>query len=164
LCHLKARAKEGGDALRSPQTHPKTRPAPTTRTKRRPRRVPPRGRRSEPPQTRQADPTIRPNPGHVSRAPSSGVITARRYPFANLPKTDFFNTIAPKQPFARITPPNVRLEGCSVAEPFFHLFGSSTRTDLPRKVSSSALLRKRHPRSRSSRARACNLGPLAGDA
>src|SRR5204862_7483958 len=68
LCHLKARTKKGRDAVRSPQTHPEARPPAIARTERRPRRVPPRRDRSEPPQTRQADPNTRANPGVRSRA------------------------------------------------------------------------------------------------
>jgi hypothetical protein len=50
------REKEGRDAIRPPQTHPRTQPLATTRSMRRPRRVPPRRHRPEPAETGQADP------------------------------------------------------------------------------------------------------------
>src|SRR5205823_3794224 len=49
-------AQKGRDAVRSPKAYSEARSAPTTRAERRPQRVPPRRDRSEPPQTRQADP------------------------------------------------------------------------------------------------------------
>ena len=59
LRHLAPRAKEGRDAVRAPQTHPQARPTATTRSERRPRRVPPRRHRPEPTQARQAHPLDR---------------------------------------------------------------------------------------------------------
>src|SRR5438045_1097007 len=53
---MNARTKKGRESVRSPQTQPEARPPAIARTERRPRRVPPRRDRSEPPQTRQADP------------------------------------------------------------------------------------------------------------
>ena len=47
---LPARAEEGRDAVRPPQTHPEARPPAPARAQRRPRRVPPRRHRPEPPQ------------------------------------------------------------------------------------------------------------------
>src|SRR5204862_8348330 len=52
----RAASAKGRDAVRSPQAYSEARSAPTTRAERRPRRVPPRRDRSEPPQTRPADP------------------------------------------------------------------------------------------------------------
>jgi hypothetical protein len=51
---MDASAQEGRDAVRSPQAHPPARPPPTTRTMRRPRRVPPRRHRPEPQEACQA--------------------------------------------------------------------------------------------------------------
>ena len=48
--------QEGRDAVRAPQAHPASRPAPITRTERRPRRVPSRSHRPEPQEARQTDP------------------------------------------------------------------------------------------------------------
>ena len=62
-------AEEGRDAVRAPQAHPEARPPATTRTERRPRRVPPRSRRPEPPQTRKADPDANADPGLKEAAP-----------------------------------------------------------------------------------------------
>src|SRR5215472_7251094 len=52
-----ARAQEGRNAVRTPQTHPEARPAAITRAKWRPRRVPSRRHRPKPSQARQADPS-----------------------------------------------------------------------------------------------------------
>ena len=49
-------AQEGRDAVRPPQAHPEARSPAITRAERRPRRVPPRRHRPEPPEARQADP------------------------------------------------------------------------------------------------------------
>ena len=56
LCHLAPPAEEDRDAVRPSQAHPEARQAAATGTERCPRRVPPRRRRPEPPQTRQAHP------------------------------------------------------------------------------------------------------------
>ena len=58
--HLATAAQEGRDAVRPPQTHPQARPAATTRTERRARRVPPRSHRPEPQEAGEADPATEP--------------------------------------------------------------------------------------------------------
>ena len=56
LCDFNAGQKEGGNALRPPETHPKAGSPPPQRPKRCPRRIPPRSNRSKPPQTGKAPP------------------------------------------------------------------------------------------------------------
>jgi hypothetical protein len=59
--------EKGRDAVRAPQANSEARSAPITRTKRSPRRVPPRRNCPEPPQTRQADPTAEGDLGGLRR-------------------------------------------------------------------------------------------------
>lgn len=94
MARLALRTQEGRDALRSPQAHYAPRPSPTTRSLWRTRRVPPRGRRSEPPQARQTDPDaqlgygLRPSPFARSDSTPASVSS----------NTAFFNSIGQMQP------------------------------------------------------------------
>src|SRR6202040_2301277 len=65
LHRLTTRAKEGRDAVRSPQTHPQTRSVATTRSLRRPRRVPPRRHGAESTETGQTDSRPGANDGYM---------------------------------------------------------------------------------------------------
>ena len=71
-------AEEGRDAVRAPQAHPEARPPATTRTERRPRRVPPRSRRPEPPQTRKTDPDAGAETGMKGKRLRSSAIDKRQ--------------------------------------------------------------------------------------
>jgi transposase len=74
LRHLATAAEEGRDAVRASQAHPEARPAATTRTEWSPRRVPPRSRRPEPPQTGQGDPDASAETGLKGRSLRSSAI------------------------------------------------------------------------------------------
>ena len=84
-------AKEGRNAVRSPQTHSQAGPTTTTRTQWCPRRVYPRSNRSEPPETSQVDPNattksaLRAGQSTIQSAPTpvaTGLLQRNR------PKTD----------------------------------------------------------------------------
>src|SRR5204863_6443828 len=93
-------AQKGRDAVRPPQTHLETRSAAITRPKRRPRRIPPRRHRPKPPQARHADPNANADLSNLRRRAAHEHGRDRRSPPPQYFKTDFFNSLAPKQPFA----------------------------------------------------------------
>jgi hypothetical protein len=74
---IAAAAQENRDAVRAPQTHPQARPAPTTRTERCTRRVPPSSHRPEPQEASEADTGTEPKAG-MKHGPSQHQRTAGR--------------------------------------------------------------------------------------
>ena len=78
LCHLKARTKEGRDAVRAPEAYSEARSVAITRTKRRPRRVPPRRHCPKPPQARHADPNANADLSNVKRHHRSSAFSRMR--------------------------------------------------------------------------------------
>src|SRR5438105_11087633 len=92
-------AQKGRDAVRSPQAYSEARSAPTTRAERRARRVPPRRDRSEPPQTRQANPHA---VAALSDVRQQSLLDLGHSPTPGCrdhSKADFFNEIRQKQSF-----------------------------------------------------------------
>jgi transposase len=87
ICRLELCAQESRDVVRAPQAHPRPRPTPPPRTKRRPRRIPPRSDGPEPAKARQAGPRT-----GVSRINHSKSATR-----SSAPSADFFNGISAKR-------------------------------------------------------------------
>src|SRR5690606_8366566 len=90
LFGLTSPAKEGRDALRSPQTHPEAGPLAPARSQRSERRVPPRRRSPEPAQNGQDDPATEPRTGLMEEADMLVRYSQSR---ADRPRTHFFNRI-----------------------------------------------------------------------
>src|SRR5205085_5096319 len=98
LCHLKARTKEGRDAVRAPEAYSEARSVAITRTKRRPRRVPPRRHCPKPPQARHADPNANADLSNVKRHHRSSAFSRMRHRHRDYLKSDFFNDIRRERP------------------------------------------------------------------